>query len=73
MALVYQQGLRWLTRPWSSARPLVVTGAMDVNSNLGRCRIMDPDKALSSDSAQMTSWTWVTVQAHQISMTLEVA
>lgn len=29
--LGHQYGLRWLSRPWASARPPVATGAMDIN------------------------------------------
>ena len=48
IALRHQHGLRWLTRPWVSAQPLVVTESMDINTYPGWCRTVGSDMALSS-------------------------
>lgn len=49
-ALGYQNGLKWLTRPWASAQPPVATGTTDINSDCGWCSTVHPDMALSSSS-----------------------
>ena len=48
MALGYQHGLRWLTRPWASIQPSAVTEAMDINTDPGYYRATDPDMVFGS-------------------------
>lgn len=75
MALSHQHGLRWLTLSQASARPLV-TGTMGISSDSGCCRVMDPDRALSSspdldDNCDLgwqlrpyrSAWSWHTNMA----------
>lgn len=59
MALGHQHGLRQLIRPWGSAGPSVVTETMDINSDIGSCRAMDPDIPLAEVQACMLSWAQV--------------
>lgn len=53
MALGRQHYLRRLTRPWASAGPSVVTETMDINSDIGSCRAVDPDMLLAAVPAWM--------------------
>lgn len=43
-----QHGLRCLPKPQTMTGPSVATGAIDVNSDPGYCRAMDPVMSLSS-------------------------
>lgn len=49
MALVLYHGLRCLTRPRPSTCPSVVTKTMDINTDAGCCRAMNPDMTLAAD------------------------
>lgn len=48
LALRYQHGLRWLTRPWAFGWCSVVTEVMDINSDPGCCRAIGPGMILGS-------------------------
>lgn len=53
LTLRHQHGPRCQSRPLASARPLVVTGALDISSNSGCSRATYPDIALTTAQA----WT----------------
>ena len=73
IALRHQHGLRWLTRPWVSAQPLVVTESIDINTYPGWCSTVESDMALSSSPGPEDTMALVTVQATHISMVLAVS
>lgn len=52
MGIVHQHGFRWLIRPQASVQPMVVTGAMDIDSDPGCCMVRNSDMALCSNLAQ---------------------
>lgn len=48
-AFGHQHGLRCLPRPQTMTGHSVATGAIDVNSDTGFCRAMDPVMSLTSN------------------------
>lgn len=58
------------TRPWESTWSLVITQGMDINTNSGSGKTMDPDMALGINWAERTPWPWMALQATQSSIVL---
>lgn len=59
-----QIGPGYWPRPWVAAQPSMVTGAMDINTDAGCGRTMDPDtKPLAAAWALMSLWPQVAAQA----------
>ena len=64
----------FIVGPWSEKWPYwwyqVVSGVMNINSDPGCGRTMDPNMPLSVAQAQMSSWPQVVTQVIQVGMTL---
>lgn len=62
IALRQQQGLKWLTRPWASAEPLLVTGAMNHNPDPHLCSDAYPRGSTGhlDDIVPLIAWPYTT-------------
>lgn len=55
MALRHPHGLLWQPKPWITARPLVVTQAKEIDTDLSCSRTTDPDMAFGDSPSQDTT------------------
>lgn len=73
VSLGQQHESSWWPRSWASAKPLIVSNAMNINTEHGYNWAMDPNMASGCTSGLVSSKPWVALQDTQFCMVMAIA